>query len=401
VLRGEGGDARELDLLFAGAQGIADGEDARVKQADDVAGVGLVHDGAILRHQLGAGGQLDVLALLHMVGLHAALELARADAHKGNTVAVGLVHVGLNFKDESGELVPAGVHRLAGQAVHAGQRGRGEPQEVFKEGLHAEVGQCRAEEHRAQLTAQHLVQIKLLGSAVQQFDLVHQLLVQIGGQQLVQCGVAQLGLGLADLLHAVGAAIAGKSQHLACVAVEHALELLAAADGPVHGVGLDAQNFLDVLHQLKGVAGFAVHLVDEGKNGDMAQGAHLEQLDGLRLNALCGVDDHDGRVCRHQGAVGILREVLMAGGVQNVHALTGVVELQHRRGDRDTTLLFNVHPVGHGVLGALLALDGASLIDGSTVQQQLFGKGGLTCVGVADDGERPAAFDLFTICHRS
>ena len=132
----------------------------------------------------------------------------------------------------------------------------------------------------------------------------------------------------------------------------------------------------------------------------MAQGAHLEQLDGLRLNALCSVDDHDGRVCRHQSAVGILREVLMAGGVQNVHALTGVVELQHRRGDRDTTLLFNVHPVGHGVLGALLALDGTSLIDGSTVQQQLFGKGGLTCVGVADDGERPAAFDLFTICHR-
>ena len=241
-----------------------------------------------------------------MVGFHAALELAGADAHKGNTVAVGLVHVGLNFKDESGELVPAGVYRLAGQAVHAGQRGGGEPQEVFKEGLHAEVGQCRAEEHGAQLTAQHLVQIKLLGSAVQQLDLVHQLLVQIGGQQLVQCGVAQLGLGLADLLHAVGAAIAGKSQHLACVAVEHALELLAAADGPVHGVGLDAQNFLDVLHQLKGVAGFAVHLVDEGKNGDMAQGAHLEQLDGLRLNALCGVDDHDGRVCRHQGAVGIL-----------------------------------------------------------------------------------------------
>ena len=54
--RGEGGDARELDLLFAGAQGIADGEDARVEQADDVAGVGFVHDGAVLRHQLGAGG---------------------------------------------------------------------------------------------------------------------------------------------------------------------------------------------------------------------------------------------------------------------------------------------------------------------------------------------------------
>jgi len=400
VLRREGGDACELDLLFAGAQGVADGEDARVEQADDVAGVGLVHDGAVLRHQLGAGGQLDVLALLHMEGLHAALELAGADAHKGDAVAVGLVHVGLNFKDEGREFVAAGVYGLAGQAVHAGQRGGGEPQEVLQKRLHAEVGQSGTKEHGAQLAAQHLLEVKFLGGAVQQLDLIHQLLVQIRGEQLVQCGIAQLGLGLIHLLHAVGAAVAGKCQHLAGVAVEHALELLTAADGPVHGVGLDAQNLLNVLHQLKGVAGFAVHLVDEGEDGDVAQGAHLEQLDGLGLNALCSVDDHDGRVCRHQGAVGVLREVLMARGVQNVHALARVVELQDRGGDGNTALLLNVHPVGHGVLCALLALDGACLIDGSAVQQQLFGQSGLTGVGMADDRKRPAALNFFTICHK-
>ena len=401
MLGREGGDACKLHLLFAGAQGVADGEDARVEQADDITGICLVHDGAVLRHQLGAGGQLDVLALLHMEGFHAALELARADAHEGNAVAVGLVHVGLNFEDEGRELVPAGVHGFAGQAVHAGQRGGGQPQEVLEEGFHAEVGQGRTEEHRAQLTLQHLVEVKFLGSSVQQLDLIHQLLVQIRGEQLVQCGIAQLGLGLIHLFHAVGAAVAGKSQHLAGVAVKHALELLAAADGPVHGVGLDAQNFLNVLHQLKGVAGFAVHLVDEGKDGDVAQGAHLEQLDGLGLDALCGVDDHDGRVCRHQGAVGILREVLMARGVQNVHALAGVVELQHRGSDGNTALLFDVHPVGHSVLGALLALDGTGLVDGSAVQQQLFGQRGLAGVGMADDRKRPAALDFFTICHRN
>ena len=51
----------------------------------------------VLRHQLGAGGQLDVLALLHMVGLHAALELAGADAHKG----LSLIHI---FLLRSGQL---------------------------------------------------------------------------------------------------------------------------------------------------------------------------------------------------------------------------------------------------------------------------------------------------------
>ena len=43
--------------------------------------------------------------------------------------------------------------------------------------------------------------VEFLGSAVQQLDLIHQLLVQIRGEQLVQCGIAQLGLGLICLLY--------------------------------------------------------------------------------------------------------------------------------------------------------------------------------------------------------
>ena len=43
-------------------------------------------------------------------------------------------------------------------------------------------------------------------------------------------------------------------------------------------LGLDAQDLLDVLHQLKGVAGFAVHLVDEGKDGDVALGCTGQDL---------------------------------------------------------------------------------------------------------------------------
>ena len=265
-----------------------------------------------------------------MVGLHAALELARADAHEGDAVPVGLVHVGLDLEDEARELVPAGVHGLAGQAVHTGQRGGGQPQELLQEGLDAEVGQCRTEEHRAQLPFQDPLKVELLGCAVQKLDLVHQLAVEVGGEHIVQAGVAQLQLDLVHLAHAVGAAVAGKGQHLAGLPVEHALEFLAAADGPVHGVGLDAQDLLDVLHQLKGVAGLAVHLVDEGEDGDVPQGADFEQLDGLGLDALGRVDDHDRRVGGHQGAVGVLRKVLVAGGVQDVDALAGIVELQHR-----------------------------------------------------------------------
>ena len=127
----------------------------------------------------------------------------------------------------------------------------------------------------------------------------------------------------------------------------------------------------------------------------MAQCADLKQLDGLGLNALGGVNDHNGAVSRHQGTVGILTEVLVARGVQNVDALALIIELQDRGGDRDTALLFNIHPVGYRVLGALLALDGAGRLDGPTVEQELFGQCGFTGVGVRDDRKCAPGFDFF------
>ena len=113
----------------------------------------------------------------------------------------------------------------------------------------------------------------------------------------------------------------------------------------------------------------------------------LKQLDGLGLNALGGVNDHDGGIRRHQGAVGVLTEVLVAGRVQNVDALALIVELQNRRGNGNTALLFNVHPVGHRMLGALLAFDRTCGLDGPTVEQELFGECGFTGVGVGNDRE--------------
>ena len=40
---------------------------------------------------------------LDVADLHPLLELAGADAHKGDAVAVGLVHVRLDLEDEGGE----------------------------------------------------------------------------------------------------------------------------------------------------------------------------------------------------------------------------------------------------------------------------------------------------------
>ena len=181
-------------------------------------------------------------------------------------------------------------------------------------------------------------------------------------------------------------ALAGEEENPLLFPVVDALELLAAADGPVDGVGVDAQLPLHFLAQLQRVPGLPVHLVDEGEDGDVAQGADLEELPGLGLHALGAVDDHHGAVGGHQRAVGVLGEVLVARGVQNVDAEAVVLELHDRGGDGDTALLFNFHPVGGGGLGPL-ALDLAGLGDGSAVEQELFRQSGFTGVRVGDDGK--------------
>jgi hypothetical protein len=46
------------------------------------------------------------------------------------------------------------------------------------------------------------------------------------------------------------------------------------------------------------------------------------------LDALAGVDDHEGGVHGGEHAVGVLGEVLVAGGVEQVDRAAAVVELQ-------------------------------------------------------------------------
>ena len=126
--------------------------------------------------------------------------------------------------------------------------------------------------------------------------LVGELLVESLADEAVQVGVPQLHLGGSGGL---GAAIGGEVNDLPGAPVIDTLEVLAAADGPVDGVGLNAQLLLQLLAELKGVPGLPVHLIDEGEDGDVPQGADLEKLPGLGLHALGGVDDHDGGVGGH------------------------------------------------------------------------------------------------------
>ena len=62
----------------------------------------------------------------------------------------------------------------------------------------------------------------------------------------------------------------------------------------------------------------------------------------------------------------------MTGGVQDVDAEAVVLELHDGGSDRDTSLLFDLHPVRGGRPGILLALDDTGLGNGSAVEQEFF-----------------------------
>ena len=187
---------------------------------------------------------------------------------------------------------------------------------------------------------------------------------------------------------------------MAARAVEHAAEIAAVADGPVHGVRADAEHVLDLLHEVERVARLAVHLVHEREDRDAAHGADAEELLGLGLDALGAVDDHDRGVGGHERTIRVLGEVLVAGSVEDVHAAAAIGELQHRGGNGDAALLLDVHPVGDGMTGILLALDRAGTLNLAGVEQELLGEGGLAGVGVRDDRERATGGNLRGVrCH--
>ena len=187
--------------------------------------------------------------------------------------------------------------------------------------------------------------------------------------------------------------------HALAQPVVDAAEGAAAEDGPGDGVDADAEDALHLAHQLEGVASGPVQLVDEGEDGDGALPADAEELAGLRLDALGAVEQHDRPVDGVERPVGVLGEVGVAGGVEQVELQPAVGEGQHRGGDGDAALPLHLHPVGDGVGPPALGLDRAGQLDDAAVEQQLLGQRGLAGVGVRDDGEGAAAADLVLGAH--
>ena len=114
------------------------------------------------------------------------------------------------------------------------------------------------------------------------------------------------------------------------VKIIKAFKLSAHADWPVHRAYIKRQRICDFVDGLKCGATFTIHLVDEGDDRNAAQAADFEKFAGLRLNTLCRVDDHDGRIDRSQRPVGIFGEIFMPRRVEQIEDNAVLLKRHHR-----------------------------------------------------------------------
>ncbi len=364
-----------------------------VVQTDDVARIRLFNVRTVARHKGQRIGDHHVFPGTHLAQLHALFILTGHHAHKGHAVAVFRVHIGLNFEHEAGEFLFLRFHFTGvGFTRH---RTRRPLHQTVQHVVNAEVTQRGTEEDRGDFTAQEQLFIELVRRPLHQLQLVAQLRGQLFADCRVQLRVIQT-FHHANFLN--GVAFTGLIQvGFVFIEVIHPFEQLTAANWPGDWRTGDFQLAFHFVHHFHRVTDVAVEFVHEGEDRRIAQTGDFHQLTGPVFYTFRGVDHHQTAVHRRQGTVGIFGEVFVARGVQQVHQAVVIRELHHGGGNRNTTLLFHLHPVRFCMLAGATAFNGTRSLDRLSEQQHLLSDGRFTGIRVRDNGKSAALGHLLQI----
>ena len=190
--------------------------------------------------------------------------------------------------------------------------------------------------------------------------------------------------------------VGSEKVELLLIYIIYTLEPCSLSDGPREGAYADLQLLFKLVEEVKGVFALTVHLVDEDYHRSFPHTAHRHQFPRLGLHTLSTVNDNDYAVHCSERAEGIFGKVLVSGGVKYVY-LVGecsicrifwqIVEFHHRSGYGDSTLFLYFHPVGGGGFPYLVALHCPCYLDLTAEKQKFFRKGGLSGIGVRNDGK--------------
>ena len=91
------------------AQRIADRENARICEPDNVTRIGRLDRFALAGEELHRPRETHVFSAARVANGHVALEFSGANPHEGYAVTVARVHIRLDLKNEAGELIGGGV----------------------------------------------------------------------------------------------------------------------------------------------------------------------------------------------------------------------------------------------------------------------------------------------------
>ena len=181
--------------LGALGQRVAEAQDAVIGDADDVAGPGLLGQVALARQEEHRVLHGYSAAGAQILQLHAALEMPRAQPHKGDAVAVLRVDIGLHLEHEPGNRRFSGQYRPRPGSVYRRLRPRrrrqqGHPTQQF---AHPEIVQRAAEENRRQVALAERLQVKRRAQAARHLDLLAQRDDGLRGQPRRQRRVVEPG----------------------------------------------------------------------------------------------------------------------------------------------------------------------------------------------------------------
>ena len=157
--------------------------------------------------------------------------------------------------------------------------------------------------------------------------------------------------------------------------------------------GIEAEIGIDLLRHAVDVRRGQVDLVDHRQDLEVVLEREIEVGDGLRLDPLRGIDEQQRAFAGHQRAAHLVREVDVAGRVDQVEpialAVRRVVEQRDRVAlDRDAPLALDVHGVEQ-LITELAISDRTAALD------QAVGEGRLAMIDVRDDAEVPRSLEAF------
>ena len=370
---------------FTLGQRITDAKLAVVGNANDIARPCVLGRLALRGQKEDRVGDRHRFADPHVMQLHPPFEMPRAEPHKRHAVAVLGVHVRLYFEDEAGDL--GLLRRDLAFTCHPWLGRWRVVCKALQQLLNPERVDCRAKPDRCHMPFEKALPIKSRHQFARHFDFFTKLLKQMFGHVFSQPGIVQpLQRDRARL----NVTIRPVHQLQAVVdQIIRANEFPPDTNRPTGRCDVQREAFLDLVNDLEDVAAFAIHLVAECQDRQIAQTADLEQLLGLALNAFGTIDHHDRGIHGSECPVGILREVLVARRVDQIEPKIFVFERHGRGGDRDAAILFHLHEIRTRAPCLTFRPNLPGHLNGATIEQQLFRQRSLTGVRVRDDRKGP------------